>query len=345
MSVELGERRYDVHVGPQALDEAEKMVAERDAVVITDLNVARICPKAFPQKRRVIVEAGESAKTLATYASIVDQILAQGAERRTVIVGLGGGVVGDLAGFVAATLFRGVPFVLVPTTLLAQVDAAIGGKNGVNWGSGKNLVGTFYQPRAVFVDVSLLGSLSPRDFAGGLAEVVKTAAIRDAALFTMLETNIERLLARDQGLLAEVVFRVAQGKADVVSADEREVGLRRVLNFGHTVGHAIEQATAYSTFSHGEAVSMGMRAALVVGTQLGITSQAAADRVERLCRALGLPTDFESVSSVAVGAALGLDKKTVSGEIQFVLIREIGDVVVRPIDRPTLTKLLWRKMP
>jgi 3-dehydroquinate synthase len=345
VGVELGERRYDVVVGSGVLGDAEALVAKGDAVVVTDSNVTRICAGAFPKRTRVVIEAGEPAKTLATYASTVDQILARGADRQTIIVGLGGGVVGDLAGFVAATLFRGVPLVLVPTTLLAQVDAAIGGKNGVNWGSGKNLVGAFYQPRAVFADVALLVSLPGREFAAGLAEVVKMAAIRDAELFDLLEKEASRILARDGALLEEIVARAACGKAEVVVADEREGGLRRILNFGHTVGHAIEQATEYSAYLHGEAVAMGMQAALAVGARLGVTSAAAVARVSRLCQAFGLPTDFGGVNEAAVEAALGLDKKTVGGEIQFVLIREIGDAVTRSLDRARLAHLLWRKMP
>jgi 3-dehydroquinate synthase len=258
-----------------------------------------------------------------------DQLARHRLERKSFIVALGGGVVGDLAGFVAATYLRGIPFVQVPTTLLAQVDSSVGGKTGVNLKSGKNLVGLFYQPRLVLCDLDVLKSLPRREYVSGLAEVIKYGIICDAVLFAQLERNLPKLLQRDTKMLRDVVARCCEIKAGVVGQDETDSGLRAILNFGHTVGHAIENSSGYGKFLHGEAIAIGQVAAARLSHKiLGLPSGDVA-RIEKLFALAGLPVRINLSAALRkkLFAAMKLDKKVSEGEVNFVLAKKIGKVV------------------
>jgi 3-dehydroquinate synthase len=272
--------------------------------------------------------AGEKQKNLRNVQACYDRLAAHRLERNSFVVALGGGVVGDLAGFVAATYLRGIPFVQVPTTLLAQVDSSVGGKVGVNLRAGKNLVGAFHQPRLVLCDLNTLTSLPPRDYRAGLAEVIKYGIIWDARLFRELEREMPKLLKRDLTTLARVIARSCQIKATVVAKDEKEGGLRAILNFGHTIGHAIEAVSSYGRFLHGEAISVGQVAAARLSCdQLELPAHHVL-RITQLFQAAGLPVKL--AASVAVQhrllEAMRLDKKVSGGNILFVLARKIGEV-------------------
>lgn len=278
-----------------------------------------------------LLPPGEPTKTLATAAGIFDDLVDQRLERQDVIVSLGGGVTTDLAGFVAATYQRGIAVVHVPTTLLAQVDAALGGKTGVNLPRGKNLVGAFHQPRAVVCDVGVLASLPVREFRAGLAEVVKCAVIADADFFAEIERQAAHgaeALRRDAAWLAQAVARTASIKIAIVTRDEREAGERALLNFGHTVGHALEAATGYATFLHGEAVAIGMIAACHLSEAMGKAPAGTVERVERLLIQLGLPVTAGHLEAAAVLDKLQYDKKMKDGKTRFVLTRGVGSATV-----------------
>jgi 3-dehydroquinate synthase len=279
----------------------------------------------------VTVPDGESAKTLSVAGKVIGKLIAARLDRDSAVLALGGGVVGDLAGFVAAIFLRGVPFVQVPTTLLAQVDAAVGGKTGVNHRLGKNLIGSFYQPRLVYADVETLRTLPRRELRAGLAEVIKYGVIRDAKLFGRLEEQMPRLLRVDRGVLAPVVRRSCEIKARVVAADEREEGLRAILNYGHTFGHAIEVLTGYRRYLHGEAVAMGMILSARVSRSLGLCGEGVARRLRALVLAAGLPADPPAFGRAAWARAITVDKKRRAEKIRFVAVRRIGRCELSPI--------------
>lgn len=307
----------DSFIGPQALVVTNAAVAElllpklQESLGATRMDVVQIGD-------------GERFKTLGTYAEVIDQLVARGHNRDTTIVALGGGVVGDVAGFAAATYQRGVELVQVPTTLLAQVDSAVGGKTAVNHPGGKNLVGAFHQPRAVVADVSVLRTLPRREFAAGLAEVVKYGVIADAEFFAWLEANATALLAQNTSALRHAVCRACQIKAEVVAADERETGRRAILNFGHTFGHALEAATGYERFLHGEAVAIGMTMAMTLSVQLGRAEPGDATRVGALLTALGLPTEAPGLQAGPLRQAMGMDKKVRDGQLRFIVCDGLG---------------------
>lgn len=273
---------------------------------------------------------GEEFKNLCEVSKIYDALIEAKTERTTPVVALGGGVTGDLAGFVSATYLRGVPYVQVPTTLLSQVDSSIGGKTAVNHPKGKNLIGSFYQPRVVFIDPDVLRTLEERDVRSGLAEVVKHAAIRDESYFTFLEENAEGLLSLDDEII-EAIERSCVIKAGVVSEDERETGVRAILNFGHTFGHAIEAVSGYGRMRHGEAVAIGMVMAAGFSEELGYAPSGTRERIEKLLSSLGLPTSVFGLSADEVFASMLLDKKVKGGGLRFVLIKEIGEVFIREV--------------
>ncbi|MGO8927398.1 MAG: 3-dehydroquinate synthase [Limisphaerales bacterium] len=336
----LGSRSYDIEIGTGLLArlgwECARLALSRRCVIISDRNVAprygqaaqEALAKAGFAAALVTIPAGETAKSLRTLEACYDQLAAQRLERKSFIIALGGGVVGDLAGFVAATYLRGLPFVQVPTTLLAQVDSSVGGKVGLNLKAGKNLVGAFNQPRLVLCDLDTLASLPMREYRAGLAEVIKYGIIYDAGLFRRLERDLPRLLRREPRTLAAVVARCCEIKADVVRQDETESGLRAILNFGHTIGHALEAISHYGKYLHGEAIAIGQVAAAKLSAQvLGLPAQDL-ERIERIFQRAGLPTHVKlnALHRQRLLAAMRLDKKVSSGEIKFVLARRIGAV-------------------
>lgn len=340
VNVSLGERSYPIFIGTNLISrlgaECKRLKFAKRCAVISDQNVAALYGKtaikslqsAGLDAKLIVVNPGEPAKSLATVQSCYDQLATQRLERKSVVVALGGGVVGDLAGFVAATYLRGVGFVQVPTTLLAQVDSSVGGKVGVNLKAGKNLVGAFYQPRLVLCDLNTLETLPDREFRAGLAEVIKYGIIYDARLFSRLERDLEKILEHDPALLTAIIARCCEIKAEVVSQDETESGLRAILNFGHTIGHAIEAISGYGKYLHGEAISIGQVAAARISEQVSALPQAESKRIEKLFSAAGLPTKIRLATAgrQKLSRAMQLDKKVSGGEIKFVLAEKIGRV-------------------
>ena len=339
--VSLGNRSYAIKIASGLIDRCGRACAQLNlgprCAIITDTNVGKRYAKSVFNSLAtagfspslIIVQPGEAAKSLKTVQAGYDQLAVHRLERKSFIVALGGGVVGDLAGFLAATYLRGLAFVQVPTTLLAQVDSSVGGKVGVNLKAGKNLVGAFYQPRLVVCDPDTLKSLPDREFRAGLAEVIKYGIIYDAKLFTQIERDLSRLIKREPKLLAGVVARCCEIKAEVVSRDETESGLRAILNFGHTLGHAIEAVSGYGRFLHGEAISIGqVAAARLSQLMLGLPAREA-ERIENLFRRAGLPTrtKLRAAQRQKLFVAMRLDKKVSDGESRFVLAQRIGRVV------------------
>ena len=283
--------------------------------------------RAGADRTPILVEDGERYKNLNTVARIIDALVKINADRSTVLIAVGGGVIGDMAGFAAATYLRGIPVVHVPTTLLAQVDSAIGGKTGVNHPQGKNLIGAFHAPSLVAADPVVLETLHRREFRAGLYEVIKYGVISDPSLLDRVRTSLDAIFARDPETLAPLVAASCRIKASVVSADERESGLRRILNFGHTVGHALEAATKFKRFRHGEAVAYGMLAALAIGVTRGVTPKALYEEVDDLIRHLGPLPSLSDVSVKDVIAAIGHDKKVVRGTLHFIAASDRGKTV------------------
>lgn len=334
LDVALGERSYPIFIGANLLDERgllDAYVVGDQVMVVTNETVAPLYldrVRELLTLRKVdvcIIPDGEQHKTLATYARVIDELMALRHNRTTTLVALGGGVVGDLTGFAAATYQRGVAFVQIPTTLLAQVDSSVGGKTGVNHPGGKNMIGAFYQPRCVVADTALLETLPRREFLAGVAEVVKYGAIRDREFFGWLEGNGAALVERRSDVLIHAIRVSCAIKADVVAADEREAGVRAILNFGHTFGHALEALTGYRRYLHGEAVAIGMAMASDLSARLGWLPWADARRVRDLLETCGLPARPPAdIEGEALRRAMGMDKKVVDGRLRLVLIRSIG---------------------
>ena len=333
ITVELGERSYPIFIGSGLLGggfDLSAHVRGPDCLVVTNETVeplyldALMAGLAGKQVRVISLPDGEAYKTLETVEDILDTLVENSANRDTTVVALGGGVVGDIAGFAAACYMRGVDFIQVPTTLLAQVDSSVGGKTGVNHASGKNLIGAFHQPRAVLIDTDTLKTLPDRELKAGLAEVIKYGAIVDADFFAWIEDNLEALIARDVEALAAAIKRSCELKAAIVAEDERESGRRAILNFGHTFGHAIEHCQGYGEWLHGEAVAAGM----VMAAQLSAEDAAMAVRIETLLQRAGLPTQPPSIAATDFMAAMGMDKKVQQKQLRFVLLRTLGDAFV-----------------
>ena len=336
VSIALADHGYDITIAEEILSgigNACNAVGLRGtAAVVTNPTVAPLYAATVMDALRaagfqplmIEIPDGEEYKTAATLQQVYDQLIDGGLDRHSFIVALGGGVVGDLAGFAAATYLRGIPFVQVPTTLLAQVDSSVGGKTGIDHPLGKNLIGAFYQPRLVLSDVNTLKTLSQRHYRAGLAEVVKYGAVLDAELFALLEAETEALLQLDPQLLEQVIARCCEIKAWVVEQDERESGLRAVLNYGHTLGHAFETLAGYQDLLHGEAVAIGMAMAAGLSVHEGYCSSADAERIVRLLQQMGLPTVAPLVEEEALVQALGRDKKNRSGTLQYVCNQGIG---------------------
>ena len=339
--VSLGSRSYDIKIAsgllPRLGIECARLKLGHRCAVITDTQVGshyaatalNSLTKSGFDPVLITVPAGEKSKRLAMVEKCHDQLAAHRLERKSFIVALGGGVVGDLAGFAAATYLRGIPLVQAPTSLLAQVDSSVGGKTGVNLKAGKNLVGAFYQPRLVLCDLNTLATLPKREFVSGLAEVIKYGIIYDEILFAQLERNLPALLRRDGKTLAGVVARCCEIKADVVGQDETESGLRAILNFGHTIGHAIENSSGYGKFLHGEAISIGQVAAARLSRAVLGLSPNDVERIQNVLGQAGLPVrmKLDSARRQKLLRAMKLDKKVSGGEIKFVLAQKIGKVV------------------
>ena len=338
LSVDLGSRSYPILIGAGLLARTDGAVAAhiaaRDVLIVSNTVVSALYAPALraalPDRRvvEVVLPDGEPHKTLANVARILDVLIANRFGRDACVVALGGGVVGDMAGFAAACYQRGVAFVQVPTTLLAQVDSSVGGKTGVNHVGGKNLIGAFHQPVAVIADTATLDTLPDRELRAGLAEVLKYGLICDPAFFEWLEAHIEALLARDAAALAHAIRRSCELKAQIVARDEFEHGERAWLNFGHTFGHAIESATGYAGWLHGEAVGAGMLIAADMSRACGMLTRADVERIGGLLGRTGLPLDVRSIPGATALELMRMDKKVQAGRIRLVLLRSIGEACV-----------------
>ena len=342
--IRLGERSYPIAIGPRLLDDPATYAGlprAATALIVTNTTVAPLYARRlqgalqshYPTIHTVVLPDGEAHKTWATLNLIFDALLQNGADRKTVLFALGGGVVGDMTGFAAASYMRGVPFVQVSTTLLAQVDSSVGGKTAINHPLGKNMIGAFYQPQLVVCDLDTLATLPPRELSAGLAEVIKYGPIADMAFLDWIESHLDALLAREPTALAHAVRRSCEIKAWVVGQDERESGLRAILNFGHTFGHAIEAGLGYGAWLHGEAVGCGMVMAAQLSQRLGLVDAALVQRLTALIRRAGLPVVGPRLDAADNAgrylALMRVDKKAEAGEIRFVLIDRPGSAAVR----------------
>jgi 3-dehydroquinate synthase len=360
LTVELGARSYEIVVGPGLLARAgallRPLLRQPAAIVVTDAHLAQTSHLAALEvsleaagiaARRIVLPAGEATKSLAELERLLDQILAQGIERRTALVAFGGGVIGDLAGFAAAILLRGLDYVQIPTTLLAQVDSAVGGKTGINSRHGKNLIGSFHQPRLVLADTGVLETLPARELRAGYAEVVKYGLIDRPEFFAWLEQNGAALLAGDAALRQQAILESCRAKAALVTVDEREAGARALLNLGHTFAHALEALAGYGdTLLHGEAVALGIVLAARLSVRLGLCPPADAERVRAHFAEVGLPVTRAGLpapvrSAESMLAAMAHDKKTLGGRPRFVLLRGIGQAFAgAEVEPAELTALL-----
>ncbi len=346
ITVELGERSYPIVIGRGLLGgnfAVSDYVRGTDCLVVSNDTVAplyfdKLLPNLDGRKvESIAIADGEAFKTVATMQEILDELVRTGLARDTTVIALGGGVVGDIAGFAAACYMRGVAFIQVPTTLLAQVDSSVGGKTGVNHEQGKNLIGAFHQPQLVLIDTDTLDTLDERELRAGLAEVIKHGAICDAAFFDWLEDNIQALLERDPDALAHAIRRSCEIKAAVVAEDEREAGRRAILNFGHTFGHAIERCQGYGEWLHGEAVAAGM----IMAAELSGIQPDEIDRLRKLVAAAGLPVEPPSISPDDWLAAMGMDKKVQRKKLRFVLLERLGRAfTTTDYDNGTLQRLI-----
>ena len=339
LTVQLGDRSYPIYIGAgllgSGLGELLGQLSGKQVAVVTNPTIGALyrdtvlsCLAEYDVDVFEMPD-GEAHKNLDTYAQAMDFLMEKRHNRSTTLFALGGGVVGDLTGFVAATFQRGVDFIQIPTTLLAQVDSSVGGKTAVNHPAGKNMIGAFNQPRAVVIDTDVLKSLPPREYAAGLAEVVKYGVIADAELFSWLEDNVDSVLSKDDAALAHIIKRSCEIKADVVAQDEREGGIRAILNYGHTFGHAIENLAGYGKWLHGEAVAVGMVMAAQFSERENRLQQGVAARIEDLLAAFNLPVRLhDPVDPDAMIEAMGMDKKTLDGQIRFILADEMGKVDV-----------------
>ncbi|MHB8085205.1 MAG: 3-dehydroquinate synthase [Dehalococcoidia bacterium] len=339
VKVKLGRRGYDIHIGRELLGQVGAWLREKlpgdKAVIITNPIVDRLYGDILKQgldrqgykPLLLIVPEGEEQKSLDTAAKLYGGMQAAHADRSTPVLALGGGVIGDLAGFVAATYMRGLPLILLPTTLLAQVDSSIGGKTAVDHGPIKNNIGVFHQPSLVVSDILTLPSLPPIEVSNGLAEIIKYAVIRDKAFFSLIERNLDKVRSFDRIVLEEIIVRSAAIKAAIVEKDEKDAGLRNILNFGHTIGHAIESASDFR-IKHGQAVSIGMVSASVISNKLGIFKAKDLARLKKLLLAAGLPVAVPRLDLARVFRAMEHDKKVRNGRIRFILPRSIGKVFI-----------------
>jgi 3-dehydroquinate synthase len=351
LEVGLGERAYPIHIGPGLLADADLWLASihgRQVLVVSNETVAPLYLERVQaglgdlHAEALVLPDGEAFKTLEQTTRVFDALASMGASRDACIVALGGGVIGDLAGFAAACWMRGIDFLQMPTTLLAMVDSSVGGKTGVNLPAGKNLVGAFHQPCAVFADTSALDTLPGREYRAGLAEVVKYGALGDAEFFAWLEQHAQALNARDTDTVAEAIARCCAHKAAIVARDETERGERALLNFGHTFGHALETECGYGTLLHGEAVAIGMCQAATLSAQLGMAGTADGPRLAALLATLGLPVASPAgLDPDALLAHMRLDKKNLGGRLRLILWRGIGRAeIVGDVDEDRVREML-----
>ena len=335
LHVALGDRSYPIHIGQGLLDQPELILPHlkrKQVAIVTNTTVAPLYLNKLSKPLEaagvsiipIVLPDGEAYKNGETLNLIYDALLKHRAERNTTLIALGGGVIGDLTGYAAATYLRGVPFIQIPTTLLSQVDSSVGGKTGINHPLGKNMIGAFYQPQLVLADIDTLNTLPQRELSAGLAEVIKYGLIRDITFFEWLETNMAKLVGLDAEALAYAIFRSCENKAEVVAADERESGERALLNLGHTFGHAIENAMGYGVWLHGEAVAAGTMLAADLSLRMGWLNQAEVERMRAIFKAANLPIEPPALGVERYLDLMGLDKKVVDGKIRFVLQQAIG---------------------
>ncbi len=352
LTVDLADRSYPIHIGPGLLTRGELVaqhLPQRKVVIITNTVVAPLYLDALQTSlaqqqiavQSIVLPDGEAYKDWQTLNQVFDALLAHRAERKTTLIALGGGVIGDLAGFAAAVFQRGTPFIQIPTTLLAQVDSSVGGKTAINHPQGKNMIGAFYQPRAVIADTDTLKTLPDRELSAGIAEIVKYGLIGDAGFFSWLEANMDRLMARDPQALTHAIEVACRNKAAVVASDEREEGARALLNLGHTFGHAIESGLGYGKWLHGEAVAAGMVIAARVSQKMGLMDSDAVERTRHLLQRARLPVLGPALGADRYLELMGHDKKVESGKIRFILLRGIGDAFISDaVPRDVLSAVL-----
>jgi 3-dehydroquinate synthase len=350
LTVDLAGRPYDIHIGSGLLErlaEFARPLKPSSILIVTDARVGQLYAGRVRTALKPLMPAGifelaggETGKDLRAAEAVIDALLAAGADRRTVVVALGGGVVGDIAGFAASIYMRGVRVVQVPTTLLAQVDSSVGGKTGVNHPRGKNLIGAFHQPEVVVADTETLRTLPPRELSAGLAEVLKHGLLADAAYFAQVSRDLPRLLACDAPALTDAIARSCEIKAAIVARDEKEAGERALLNLGHTFGHAIEALTGYGRWLHGEAVGCGLCLAAELSQRLGLISRADVETIENSVAAACLPTRIDGLERRAAISSMRGDKKAEAGEIRFIVLERIGQAVQRAVPATALEATL-----
>lgn len=351
LNVDLGDRSYPITIGQALLGDqtivSAKIAGKRVAVVTNTVvaplyldQLTRTLTAAGKQVTQIILPDGEEEKNWASLMKVFDVLLAEKCDRKTTLVALGGGVIGDLTGFAAAAYMRGIPFVQIPTTLLSQVDSSVGGKTGINHPLGKNMIGAFYQPQAVIADTSTLNTLPARELSAGLSEVIKHGAIIDAPFFDWIEMNVDKLVQKDADALAYAIKRSCEIKADVVRQDEREGGLRAILNFGHTFGHAIEAGMGYGVWLHGEAVGCGMVMAADLSHRLGFIDEHARSRITALVKAAGLPTVAPDLGIERWLELMEVDKKNEGGQIKFILLKPLGASIITTVPQDVLLQTL-----
>lgn len=343
ITVDLGERSYPIYIDANILSSFGARLAtfttSKRVVIVTNPTVAKLYLEVVESSLKsngidvkvVEIPDGEEYKSLEWAGRIYDELISFKTDRQTPLIALGGGVIGDITGFVAATYMRGIPYIQVPTTLLAQVDSSVGGKTAVNHPKGKNMIGAFYQPLFVFIDVKTLNTLESREVRAGLAEVVKYGIIKSEELFSYLENNIDKILSLHESALRHIIKTSCEIKASVVEADERETGVRAILNFGHTFGHAIEALTHYKEYRHGEAVAIGMLFATKLSHKMGISRDDIVERLSSLLENIGLPLENKAYTATECIKSMLIDKKVVDGELRFVLPESMGRVSIKDV--------------
>ena len=339
LTVNLNERSYPIHIGENLIHQPALILphlAQKRVAIVTNTTVAPLYLETLVaglqlndvQVVPIVLPDGEAYKNFESLNQIFDALLTHRCERKTTLIALGGGVIGDLTGFAAATYLRGVPFIQVPTTLLSQVDSSVGGKTGINHPLGKNMIGAFYQPKLVLADITTLNTLPDRELSSGLAEVIKYGLIRDLSFFEWLEQNIEKLVARDAAALSYAIKRSCENKAEVVAADEHESGQRALLNLGHTFGHAIENGMGYGNWLHGEAVAAGTMLAAEVSERMGWINHNDVTRIRNLFIKANLPVNAPNLGADTYLDLMGLDKKVEGGKMRFILFKQIGEAFI-----------------